>query len=96
MSATWKMHPVTQLFLARFREFIRQPKAVFWSYVFPLVMMIAPGMAFRSEPMEAISIVVQDGPGSEALKTALGESRSLIVSTGTEAERLAAASSRSE
>ena len=86
MSSSWKMHPVTQLFLARFREFIRQPEAVFWSYVFPLVMMIALGLAFRSEPMEAISIVVQDGPGSEALKAALGESRKLIVSTGSEAE----------
>jgi hypothetical protein len=67
MSSSWKMHPVTQLFLARFREFIRQPEAVFWSYVFPLVMMIALGLAFRSEPMEAISIVVQDGEGAELL-----------------------------
>lgn len=86
MSSTWKMHPVIQLFLARFREFIRQPEAVFWSYVFPLVMMIALGLAFRSEPMEAISIVVQDGPGSEALKAAVSESRKLIVSTGSGAE----------
>ena len=60
MSSSWKMHPVNQLFLARFREFIREPEAVFWSYVFPLVMMVALGLAFRSEPMEAISIVVQD------------------------------------
>ncbi len=86
MSASWKMHPVTQLFLARFREFIRQPEAVFWSYVFPLVMMIALGLAFRSEPMEAISIVVQDGRGSEALKATLSGSRKLIVSSGTQSE----------
>ena len=86
MSSSWKMHPVNQLFLARFREFIREPEAVFWSYVFPLVMMIALGLAFRSEPMEAISIVVQDGPDSEALRATLRESRMLIVSTGTEAE----------
>ena len=86
MSSSWKMHPVTQLFLARFREFIRQPEAVFWSYVFPLVMMIALGLAFRSEPMEAISIVVQTGPGSETLQTTLSGSKNLIVSTGIEAE----------
>jgi ABC-2 type transport system permease protein len=86
VSSSWKMHPITQLFLARFREFMRQPEAVFWSYVFPLVMMLALGLAFRSEPMEAISIVVQKGPGSEALTATLGQSRNLIVSTGTEAE----------
>lgn len=86
MSVSWKMHPVTQLFLARFREFIRQPEAVFWSYVFPLVMMIALGLAFRSEPMEAISIVVQDGEGSTTLKETLSASRNLIVSTGSESE----------
>ncbi len=85
MSSSWKMHPVTQLFLARFREFIRQPEAVFWSYVFPLVMMIALGLAFRSEPMEAVSIIVQDGAGSEQLTTVLGASKNLIVSTGAEA-----------
>ena len=79
MSPSWKMHPVTQLFLARFREFIRQPEAVFWSYVFPLVMMIALGLAFRSEPMEAISIVVQDGEGAELLAESLRGSKSLIV-----------------
>ena len=84
MSSSWKMHPVTQLFLARFREFIRQPEAVFWSYVFPLVMMIALGLAFRSEPMEAISIVVQDGGGAELLAETLRGSKSLIVSSGTE------------
>ena len=84
MSSSWKMHPVTQLFLARFREFIRQPEAVFWSYVFPLVMMIALGLAFRSEPMEAISIVVQDGEGAQLLAETLRGSKSLIVSRGTE------------
>jgi len=86
VSSSLKMHPVTQLFLARFREFIRQPEAVFWSYVFPLVMMVALGLAFRSEPVEAVSIVVQSGPESEALVEKLSMSQNLIVSTGTEAE----------
>ena len=86
MSRSWKMHPVTQLFLARFREFIRQPEAVFWSYVFPLVIMIALGLAFRSEPIEAISVVVQAGPGSQDVVNSLSRQPSLIVSMGTEGE----------
>src|SRR5687768_9531684 len=86
MSRSWKMHPVMQLFLARFREFIRQPEAVFWSYVFPLVIMIALGLAFRSEPVEAISVVVQSGPGSRDVMNSLSRHPSLIVSMGTEDE----------
>ena len=51
MRLCWE-RTVTQLFLARFREFIRQPEAVFWSYVFPLVMIwlhdIQPAIAFAA------------------------------------------------
>ena len=43
MSSGAANHPLVQLFIARFREFIRTPEAVFWSYVFPLVMMISLG-----------------------------------------------------
>lgn len=82
--SSWKMHPVIQLFLARFREFIRQPEAVFWSYVFPIVMMIALGLAFRSQPMEKIPLIVQDGDGADEIATALESSGQFIVSRGTE------------
>ena len=41
MSSPAMNHPLLQLFIARFREFIRTPEAVFWSYVFPLVMMLS-------------------------------------------------------
>jgi ABC-2 type transport system permease protein len=86
MSTPWSRRPMVQLFVARFKEFIRTPEAVFWSYVFPLVMMIALGLAFRSEPVEAIAIVVQKGPGAEALKATLATSPKLIVSSGDDAE----------
>jgi ABC-2 type transport system permease protein len=86
MSRPWRMHPVTQLFLARFREFIRQPEAVFWSYVFPLVMMIALGLAFRSEPIEAVSVVVQSGPDADKVSRLLSNQATFLASTGNEAE----------
>lgn len=86
MSRSWKMHPVVQLFLARFREFIRQPEAVFWSYVFPLVMMISLGLAFRSEPLESISVVVQEGPGAAELAEKLLPQKRLQVSLADEAQ----------
>ncbi len=81
--SNWKMHPVIQLFLARFREFIRQPEAVFWSYIFPLVMMIALGMAFRNEPMEKIHVFVEDGDSAETLQKSLEESGRFVVTRGS-------------
>ncbi len=74
---------VIQLFLARFREFIRQPEAVFWSYIFPLVMMIALGMAFRNEPMEKIHVFVEDGDSAETLQKSLEESGRFVVTRGS-------------
>jgi hypothetical protein len=40
--------PIVQLTLARFREFIREPEAVFWTFVFPIVVSLALAMAFPS------------------------------------------------
>lgn len=86
MSGAIRRHPVTQLFLARFREFVRQPEAVFWSYVFPLVMMISLGLAFRSEPMEAVSVAVESGPFTDALIPRLAADSRLQVASGSPEE----------
>lgn len=86
MSQSWTMQPLFQLFLARFREFIRTPEAVFWSYVFPLVMMIALGLAFRSEPVEAVAVTIQDGDLAAATQKLLADNKAVKVSTGSEAD----------
>jgi len=59
--------PLWHLTLARLREFWREPAAVFWVYIFPVLMMVALGLAFRSQPVEQISAFVQDGPGAAEL-----------------------------
>ena len=50
--------PLAQLVLARVREFYREPEAVFWVYVFPLLMTIALGIAFRNQPVERFKVDV--------------------------------------
>lgn len=47
------------LIKTRFVEFTRKPAAVFWTYVFPLVMMVVLGSAFRSQgtPTQPVAIV---------------------------------------
>jgi ABC-2 type transport system permease protein len=49
---------IVELTLVRLREFVREPEAVFWVFVFPILMTCALGLAFRSrsEPPAVIGI----------------------------------------
>jgi ABC-type multidrug transport system permease subunit len=51
-------HPLTQLTLVRLREFIREPEALFWVFVFPLLLAAGLGLAFRNTPAEVLSVGV--------------------------------------
>jgi ABC-type multidrug transport system permease subunit len=66
--------PLGQLVLARVREFVREPEALFWVYGFPILMTVGLGIAFKNRPIEHISVVVVEGPTAgataEALKSA--------------------------
>lgn len=64
--------PLYQLTLARFREFYREPAAVFWVYGFPLLLAVALGIAFRDRPIEKITVdVVTDSAGAQAAADSL-------------------------
>src|SRR5215510_7327538 len=58
--STKQYSPLGQLILARLREFFRQPEVVFWVYGFPILMVVALGIAFRNKPVEHIAVGVQD------------------------------------
>lgn len=52
-----------QLLLNRFREFRREPEVVFWVFVFPLLLALGLGVAYREKPQEKtfVAIVGQAG-----------------------------------
>jgi ABC-type multidrug transport system permease subunit len=56
---------------ARVRQFCREPAAIFWVYVFPLIMMMALGVAFRNRPQGQAKVDVQVGPRAESVVEAL-------------------------
>ncbi len=64
-----------QLTLVRFREFLREPEALFWVFIFPLVLAAGLGVAFRNRPPEVLKIGVVSGP----LKAALAREKLLDV-----------------
>jgi ABC-2 type transport system permease protein len=49
-------HPLVQLTLVRFREFIREPEALFWVFGFPIILAAGLGIAFRNRPAEVLQI----------------------------------------
>src|SRR5258705_5086686 len=51
-------HPLWQLTLMRWRIFVREPSAVFWTYGFPVVLALALGVAFRNRPPEPVEVAV--------------------------------------
>ena len=56
-----RRHPFLSLIAARVREFLREPTAIFWVYVFPLVLVVALGVAFRNKPVGGFRVAVPDG-----------------------------------
>ena len=58
-------YPLIQLMLARVREFYREPEAVFWVYGFPILIVVALGIAFRNKPVENATVDVVAGPAAD-------------------------------
>jgi ABC-2 type transport system permease protein len=49
-------HPLAQLTLVRFREFVREPEAIFWVFIFPILLAAGLGIAFRNRPADVLKI----------------------------------------
>ena len=78
--------PLFQLTLSRFREFVREPEAVFWVFAFPLLLAVALGLAFRDKAPDRIPIGFVAGAGADRAAAALARSPVLLVRTMSPAE----------
>ena len=79
-------HPLLEITRVKFLEFIREPEAIFWVLVFPVLLSLALGVAFRSKPPEALAIAVQEGSGAAEAREALAKDRGLSPRILSEAE----------
>jgi ABC-type multidrug transport system permease subunit len=66
-------HPLVELTRARILEFLREPEAVFWVFVFPVLLAFALGIAFRAKPPERTRVAVLAGTPAAARVVALLE-----------------------
>src|SRR5947207_3797271 len=68
----FKNSSMVQLTLVRFREFIREPEAVFWTFIFPILLAAGLGIAFRQRGPDKVQVgVIATGAGSAALVESL-------------------------
>jgi ABC-2 type transport system permease protein len=66
--------PIVELTLVRLREFIREPEAVFWVFVFPILMTCALGLAFRSRSEPPAIVAIPAGGDGDAVAATLTRS----------------------
>jgi ABC transporter DrrB family efflux protein len=77
---------LVELTLARTRELVREPEAVFWVFVFPILLAGVLGLAFRNRPPEPLPVAVVSGPRAEARLRALGNAPDLAPRVLSDAE----------
>ena len=58
-------HPLIELTLSRFKEFLREPEAVFWVFAFPVLLSCALGLAFRDQGTPDVLVGVLQSPATE-------------------------------
>jgi len=65
-------HPLAQLTLERFRGFTREPEALFWVFVFPILLAAGLGIALRNRPADVIRVVTPSPELARALRPEKG------------------------
>ena len=84
-------HPLIELALARLREFAREPEAVFWAFIFPILMSVTMALAFPRGGTKPAIVGIEPGEGAAALREVLAREPGLVirdVPAGTEARAL--------
>jgi ABC-type multidrug transport system permease subunit len=67
--------PLLELTLARIREFVRDPAALFWTFGFPILLAVALGIAFRDSPPPAVKVAVDSAAPDAAAVAAMLDAR---------------------
>ena len=77
---SWTRGALAQLTLVRFKEFIREPEAVFWTFAFPVILAVGLGIAFRNKPADVVVVGVEQGViGGDSLAARLAAAPGIQV-----------------
>lgn len=71
--------PLVELTLARVREFIREPEALFWTFLFPILISLALALAFPSSTGREVIVGVAPGAATDTLRRTLAAAGGIVV-----------------
>ena len=72
-------HPLVELTLARLREFVREPEALFWAFLFPIILSVALAAAFPARGSRPVAVGLAEGPHAEPVRRALRAAPGITV-----------------
>jgi ABC transporter DrrB family efflux protein len=81
-----RLSPLWELTVCRTKEFLREPEALFWVFLFPLLLAVALGFAFREKAPDRTPVGVVAGAGAEGAAAALNRSPVLLARVVPERE----------
>src|SRR6202166_774477 len=56
-----------QLTSVRFRLILREPEAIFWIFIFPIILAVGLGIAFRNRPADVLPVAATTPQLTQAL-----------------------------
>lgn len=68
---TQTLHPMMELTTMRIKEFLREKEAVFWVFIFPVLMTFALGIAFRSTGPDKTPVAIEAATTADARVSAI-------------------------
>jgi ABC-2 type transport system permease protein len=80
---------LVQLILCHIKGYLREPEAIFWTYGFPLLMVIGLGLAFSTSQDKAVQFDVVPGPGVDNIVSAVDADPGFKVTQNPEKTALA-------
>src|SRR5215218_7111200 len=87
------LYPLVELTATRVREFLREKEAVFWVFIFPVLMTLALGIAFRNTAPDKTPVAIEATMDAKAngvaqLLSASPEITATVMSPGEAAQAL--------
>src|ERR1700688_618741 len=71
-----------QLTAMRFKLFLREPEAIFWTFIFPIILAVGLGLAFRNRPADVLQVAAT----TPQLTQKLASDKGLTATTMSEAD----------
>jgi len=69
-----RWRPFRELLFARIKEAMREPEVIFWVFIFPFLLAVGLGIAFRNKPIDRIRVGIEERDGAGAAAAALNAS----------------------